>query len=140
MSMHKINYEEYNTIIEDTIEKVKNILLVKGKEYGTNDDPLHNFRAATQMMNMDIKQVLAGYMMKHTVSVYNMIENSKGPGTYSTEKWEEKIIDHINYLLILRACIGEEKLNNMNTYKLPLDTKDIKNEQWIYGDKPTSED
>ena len=34
-------------------------------------------------------------MVKHTVSIYDMLSSSSD---YSSEMWEEKITDHINYL------------------------------------------
>jgi hypothetical protein len=55
------------------------------------------------------KQALAGQMCKHTVSIYAMIE---GDADIPMEKWEEKITDHINYLLLLKAVIEEEKQND----------------------------
>ena len=41
-------------------------------------------------------------MAKHTTSVYDMVESGK---PYSLELWDEKITDHINYLILLRAAL-----------------------------------
>ena len=52
-------------------------------------------------------KALAGMMVKHTVSIYDMINNPDT--TYDMDVWNEKITDHINYLLLLRAVVIEEK-------------------------------
>lgn len=44
-------------------------------------------------------------MAKHTVSIYDMCNSGL---KYPIELWNEKITDHINYLLLLRAIIEEE--------------------------------
>lgn len=44
-------------------------------------------------------------MAKHTVSIYDMARSEE---TFPLEKWDEKITDHINYLILLRAVVVEE--------------------------------
>lgn len=94
--------EEYNKAIEEQINICRDLLISKGKEYSTNDDPLHNFNAAAPLYSGDPKKVLGGYMLKHVTSVYDMIQSDD---EYSIDKWTEKITDNINYLLILKAMI-----------------------------------
>ena len=75
------------------------------KEYATDDDRLHNFKNAAGMMSCDPKEALAGMMAKHTISVYDMCRSCKD---YPIELWNEKITDHINYLLLLKAIVEED--------------------------------
>lgn len=103
--------ERYNKIIEDQIQKCKDMLVKKGEEYASDEDPLHNFRAGAALLGNEYR-VLAGYMMKHTVSIYDMINDDVHK--HSIDKWEEKITDHINYLLILRAILDEELLGTLS--------------------------
>lgn len=44
-------------------------------------------------------------MAKHTVSIYDM---SRANEAFPLELWDEKITDHINYLILLRALLVEE--------------------------------
>lgn len=97
--------ERYNKIIETQIEKCKELLIKKGEEYSAGKDPLHNFKAAAALIGSE-HEALAGYMMKHTVSIYDMLKGCAHD--YTIEQWEEKITDHINYLLILRAVLDDE--------------------------------
>ena len=39
-------------------------------------------------------------MTKHTISIYDMVKSKE---KFPMEKWEEKCIDEINYLLLLLA-------------------------------------
>ena len=97
--------QTFTDILVDQIEKSKEVLLDKAAEYATDDDRLHNFVVAAQITGGTLPKALAGFMAKHTVSVYDMIESGK---SFPMDKWEEKITDHINYLLILRAILEED--------------------------------
>lgn len=103
--------EHFKMIVEGQLKLCENLLVVKGIEYsepGKNtDDRLHAFKVAAALQNISPKEALAGMMAKHTVSIYDMCRN-KDSENYTIEKWEEKISDHINYLLLLKALIIEE--------------------------------
>lgn len=96
--------EQFNEIIEAQIKKSTDVLCVKANEYAT-EDRLHNFKVAAELQGGSAKKALAGMMAKHTVSVYDLCMSSS---LASREMWNEKITDHINYLLLLRAVIEEE--------------------------------
>jgi len=50
-------------------------------------------------------QAVSGMMVKHTVSIFDMVE---GPNTFSEQTWDEKITDHIIYLILLKAALLDE--------------------------------
>lgn len=101
-----MNSEWFEKVIKQQIKTCEDVLIGKAKEYATDDDRLHNFKNAAGMMSCDPKEALAGMMAKHTISVYDMCRNGKD---YPIELWNEKITDHINYLLLLKAVVEEEK-------------------------------
>lgn len=101
--------EEFNKVIDKQIDLCKDILCVKAEEYATQDR-LHNFKNAAGMMSADPKEALAGMMAKHTISVYDMCRSGKN---YPIELWEEKVTDHINYLLLLKALVEEERMEEL---------------------------
>lgn len=96
--------EQFNEIIHEQISRSLDVLVVKAKEYATNDR-LHNFKVAAALKGETPVQALAGMMAKHTVSVYDMCMTKEINRNMDT--WNEKITDSINYLLILRALIEE---------------------------------
>lgn len=96
--------ERFDDIIERQMQICKAVLCNKAEEYATNDR-LHNFKNAAGMMSCNPKEALAGMMAKHTISIYDMCRDGKKHGM---DIWQEKITDHINYLLLLKALVAEE--------------------------------
>ena len=101
-----MNNEDFRNNLDTIHEKIETVLGAKGEEYATDNDRLHNFKVAAQVQGITVKEALSGMMAKHTVSVYDMIADGKD---HSLDKWDEKILDHINYLILLRAIVVEEK-------------------------------
>lgn len=101
--------DRFNSIMEAQADRIGDILICKGDEHAT-DDRLHNFRAAAALTGRPMRDALAGMMLKHTVSIYDMCTSEN---RYSMEQWDEKITDHIAYLYILKAVVCEE---NDETY------------------------
>lgn len=95
--------EQFNTIIAEQIQRCTDTLIVKAKEYAT-EDRLHNFKVAAELEGIAPIAALAGMMAKHTVSVYDMCNSG---AEYPVELWNEKIGDSINYLLLLSALVRE---------------------------------
>ena len=103
-----MNSKEFEVALEQRIEKCKEVLGVKASEYATSDR-LHNFKVAAVLQHESPAKALGGMMAKHTVSVYDLIEAENRGKEISLELWDEKIGDHINYLLLLWAAVVENK-------------------------------
>lgn len=99
--------EAFNQIINNQLEWCMTTLDVKGDEYDSSTcDRLHSFKVAAELMGVTTKQALAGMMVKHTVSIYDMCNSGE---EYAMETWVEKITDSINYLLLLRAMLEDNE-------------------------------
>lgn len=99
-----MDVKEFNHIIEGQINQCMTILGLKANEYAT-EDRLHNFRVAAAMQGITTRAALGGMMAKHTVSIYDMLADE---AVHPLRVWEEKITDHINYLLLLTAILVED--------------------------------
>ena len=97
--------ETFESICEEQMNICRGVLFNKAKEYAQNDDRLHNFCSAAGMTGDSMQSALSGMMLKHTISVYDMCRSRD---TYPLDLWTEKITDHINYLLLLKAVVVEE--------------------------------
>ena len=95
----------FENLMEQQFDLCREVLCSKAKEYATQDR-LHNFHVAAGLRCCTPEQALAGMMVKHTVSVYDMCEATKNEG-FPIELWQEKITDSINYLLLLNAMVRE---------------------------------
>lgn len=98
--------ETFNKAIADRIDQCTNVLITKAAEYAT-EDRLHNFKVAAEMQGCTPIKALAGMMAKHTVSIYDLVNDVEKGKNISLELWDEKIGDHINYLLLLHALLRE---------------------------------
>lgn len=96
--------KQFNTIIEEQQKRCTDILVTKAKEYAT-EDRLHNFKVAAELQMTTPINALVGMLAKHTVSIYDMCRSGE---YYPQEMWDEKITDHINYLLLLKALTVED--------------------------------
>lgn len=95
---------EFNDLLEGELSRVKSMLSSKAEEYASDKDRLHNFKQAAALQQETPEQALAGMMVKHTVSIYDMIETGE---KFPLEQWAEKITDHVNYLILLKAIVTE---------------------------------
>lgn len=97
--------QKFNEIITAQLDLCRDLLTVKGEEYSLDEDRLLAFKKAANVQGETPTQALCGMMAKHTVSVYDMAMSGN---SYSVARWDEKITDSINYLLLLKALIMEE--------------------------------
>lgn len=103
----------YEKSIEKLFNVVNKTIKEKHNEYATEDD-YHNFRTGAILLNETIPEAIAGMMVKHTVSIYDMICESAEGANFPIEKWEEKIKDNIIYLINLYCYLNEENKNEKN--------------------------
>lgn len=116
-----MNSEQFAQVFEQTVKSSREVLLKKAGEYATDDDRLHNFNVAAVLEDRHPAQALGGMMVKHTTSVYDMLK-AGDPSQFSLEMWDEKIGDHINYLILLKAAVVEAHADAIrNQGELPLD-------------------
>lgn len=110
--------ENFNQILTEQLARCEQILSKKASEYAT-EDRLHNFKIAAELEDETPTQALAGMMAKHTISIYDMCMSGE---EYPTELWDEKITDHINYLILLKAVITEHN-ESLETLRMCPDHK-----------------
>lgn len=102
----------FNKVVKEQLETCEKLLIGKGYEYAPDAvdensvDRLAHFKKAAVIIGGTPKEALLGMLTKHLVSVSDMCVDGR---EYSIERWSEKITDSINYLLILRALIEEDK-------------------------------
>lgn len=100
--------QEFERVVDEQLTHCKNVLLNKAEEYAT-EDRLHNFKVAAGLRECTPQEALAGMMAKHTVSVYDLCK--KDDFSVEWDLWNEKLTDHINYLLLLRAVVLDGRSN-----------------------------
>lgn len=103
--------ERFAEIVVAQAKACLDLLVVKGKEYSLEEDRLIAFKRAAALQGETVRQALCGMLAKHVVSVYDMCMSN---GEFTEARWDEKITDSINYLLILKAAIKEDLDDGQN--------------------------
>ena len=107
----------FEQIVDETLNQIRETLIVKGKEYRRNQDPFHNFNQGAIKSQQHPLKVLDGFLLKHEISISDICDDiiyyDKKP---KIETINEKLGDNLIYLLIKKALlidiIENEKLEN----------------------------
>lgn len=102
-----MNSERFNLILERRFELIKSVLGAKAAEYVRGDDRLYNFNRAAVIQDISPVKALQGMMMKHLVSVLDMIDDKSKGKSHGEAHIEEKITDLICYLILLEAMLKD---------------------------------
>lgn len=107
-----MKHETFDAILEDRLTKTREVLGKKKAEYATADR-LHNFKRAAAITGETPAQVCVGFMVKHTVSVLDIVDEFARGSKGKSELIDEKIGDAINYLILLEAILKETTVSNL---------------------------
>lgn len=97
--------KKFYKLVNRRFDKILQGLTSKGKEYSKEDNKLHNFDRAALKRNISREEAIQGFMLKHEVSVDDIIENIKKGIIPKREVIDEKIGDLINYWILMEASI-----------------------------------
>lgn len=98
--------EEFEIVFRLVYETSKKMLLSKSKEYAGDGDRLHNFHIAAAMNGCTTEAALWGLLTKHIVSLRDLC---LGVTEGNESMWREKIMDTINYLILLAGAVDAFK-------------------------------
>lgn len=104
---------DFFKLVDNRLDRIKSVLINKGKEYSKVDDKLHNFNVGARITGKLREEVLMGFLLKHQISVNDIIEDIKIGKLPTKELVEEKLGDCINYHVLLEASIMD-RLNSVN--------------------------
>jgi hypothetical protein len=108
--------EQFENISKILMKHCDETLNRKGKEYSRNDDRLHNFKRAGAMLSITAEKALLGMMVKHLVSIQDMVDDIDIDKFPDYSVLLEKFGDSINYLILLYGLISE-RTSNIKTVK-----------------------
>jgi len=103
--------KQFDEVVEKTLFDIMQTLIVKGKEYRRGDNPYHNFDVGSKITGLIPERVLDGFLLKHEISIKDMVSDIEKGILPKAETVDEKFNDNIIYLLIKKAMI----LNRINT-------------------------
>ena len=103
--------KEFDKVVENRIDQIKKVLAAKAQEYSSDNDRFHNFKVAARIKNCTPEQALHGMMLKHEVSIIDLILNPESPNLRE-DIVNEKIGDMIDYLILLEGLFLERIFEN----------------------------
>lgn len=104
--------KRFDEVVEEVCEQVKQILLVKAKDYRRNNNVFHNFDEGSKRTGLIREKVLDGFLLKHEISIAD-ITTDLVYGKLPTKKLlDEKFGDNIIYLIIKKASIIDKIESN----------------------------
>lgn len=107
-----MNNESFEIVLNKALGRSKYVLGEKAKEYVRNGDRLHNFNRGAEISGESRERVLKGFMLKHLISVFDIIDDLDKGILPSRELVDEKLGDSINYMLLLEASLNDKIDNN----------------------------
>jgi hypothetical protein len=105
-----MNYQELKKSVDELIKDCKKVLAGKGRSYSSRDDELANFKDLAKLLGIPPEQVCLVYLTKHIYSIFSIVKGEK----YDTEGLRGRIIDAINYLILLNALHEDRNAENLD--------------------------
>lgn len=99
-----MDVNEFERIFEEQVEKIRDTLVTKAREYADDGDRMHNFKSAAAMNRETPEQALWGFVTKQIISVRDMVQSGK---SYDKAQWDEKLGDILTYGFLLRALVED---------------------------------
>jgi len=99
--------QEFEEIVDNRLKQVKELLLVKGKEYRRNNNPFHNFEIGSGITGEHPTRVLDGFLLKHLISYRDMLDDIETGNEIPKELISEKFGDIVTYMCIQEALFLE---------------------------------
>ena len=101
----------------ETIERLKTLLLIKGKEYRRNNDPYHNFNEGAKLMSVRPMMVLNFFRLKHVISIADLQKDFEDKKHVSVDHINEKYDDILVYTLIELAYAENENEASFEAFR-----------------------
>jgi len=108
--MSEVEYD-FEENVDKTLAEIKELLLVKGREYRRNSNPYHNFEKGAEMSGETPEKVLFGFQMKHLISMSDIRDDISKGILPTEEKVNEKWNDSLVYTLI-EKCMLLNRIKN----------------------------
>ena len=104
--------QEFEGVFAETMQSIKQLLVVKGGEYAGSEDRLSNFKRGAQLTGATPLQVAFIYASKHYDAIATYVrDEASGTERPRSESIEGRLDDLINYMILTKAIIKEDKAN-----------------------------
>jgi hypothetical protein len=100
--------KRFDELSEQRVKECLNLMREKkGPEYQRGEDRLGAFKRAGQLLGVVPEKALLGMMVKHLISLLDLVEDIDKGREIVLSQFREKSTDAINYLLLLEGLVDE---------------------------------
>jgi len=101
-------HEQFDKILQQTVEEIKNLALLKGGEYSGDIDRLANFRRNGENLGLDMRQIWGVYATKHWDAIMQYVKDlQSGKERRRLESLSGRADDLIVYLILFKCMLQE---------------------------------
>lgn len=106
------SHERYNQLIAETVEKIKQLSILKGGEYAGDHDRLANFRRGGERIAIPMETTWWVYANKHWDAITQFVQDLNwGKKRERMESLAGRADDLIVYLILFKAMLEEREQN-----------------------------
>lgn len=98
---------DFNKVVEFVFNKCREILVERQQVYGSGEDRLRHFKDMAAFLRETPEESAIGVAAKHTISIVDFVSSIQEGRKVSMDQWLEKIVDDINYRILLLALVWE---------------------------------
>lgn len=102
-----MTHEKFESFFQRLVRELHTTLGSKSADYSSKADKLYNFKAQARVLGVIPEVALRGNWSKHLQSILQGIEELEVDKLRVLQWWQEKIIDSINYQILLLALVSE---------------------------------
>ena len=113
---------KFEIVVEEILNRVKELFIVKGKEYRRNNNPLHNFEKGSNISGEHPAKILDGFLLKHYISYRDLINDIMEDKPINKDLVKEKFGDIFAYLCLQQAIF----IDYIDNYQESKENKEIK--------------
>lgn len=107
----------FAALADEFVAVERDMLGLKAGEYSAGGDRLWNFHRAGELLGCRPSEVALNYMIKHLLALVKAVQSNTGGWDWRgpdhakapVEGLKQRIADARNYLLLLAACLEEER-------------------------------
>lgn len=103
--MPPVTREDFTKLVTETLDECQTVLGIKGAAYAGSGDVTANFKRVAASLGLTPYQVWAVYAGKHVDTIFSAIKLSPVAPVDKSEGLDGRIVDAINYLLLLKALL-----------------------------------
>lgn len=104
-----MNNERFAKLVDETVEKMRHLMVTKGSEYAPGHDRLSNFKTGAALTGTTPMQTCLIYLSKHYDSVATFVrDDASGQHRVRSESIEGRLDDLMNYCILMKGLVTEQ--------------------------------